>query len=71
MAFKPIVTYKKGSLITPVEKTGAFLIPINHPNNVRGQHVSNESLVHTSPVVHHDISTGVVETQNTYYVPED
>lgn len=66
---KPIVLYdvEKGGII-PAEPDGvsrSYVYPIDHPS----PEVSNAGFVWTSPVVAHDITSGVFETRNTIYKP--
>ena len=80
---KRIVHYRKSMGATAIweEEVGGkvhnglvggncFLYPIDHPNHVPGQHVSNTKRARTSTVVAVDIESGMVETLNTIYLPE-
>lgn len=52
----------------PVQEVGERVIlhPINHPDTIN---VSNTTTVITSKVVSWNKETGVIETQNTVYIP--
>lgn len=67
---KKIVRYTPDNSLIKLERirTGypAFLFPVDHP----GPHVTNTTLVRTSPVLRVDVDTGEIETENTIYVPE-
>lgn len=66
---KPTVHYTPGSLFFLTVGASCYLDPVDHPNHVEGQHVTNTKTVRTSTVVAYDESTGRVETRNTIYVP--
>lgn len=57
--------YSKGVMQHP--SGGVILWPVDHPDS---DHVSNESYVLTSKILHFDEESGIIETQNTTYVPD-
>ena len=65
---KPIVLYKAGITHIPDVGSCAIVEPINHPNHVKGQQVSNTKPVITSPIVRIG-AWGEFETENTIYRP--
>lgn len=67
MTCKPVVRYRGQA---SVFAHCAFLIPTDHPNHLDGHSVSNINVVKTSRVLAHDPSTGLIETANTIYMPE-
>jgi len=64
---KPTVHYRG---VPYVVANHAWLTPIDHPNHVEGQDVSNMKNVRTSTVLSYDTVTGRIETLNTVYMPE-
>lgn len=64
---KPVVRYRGEAMVIHGH---AFLLPVDHPNHLEGQYVSNEATVRTSQVIDHDPKTGRIETKNTIYVPD-
>lgn len=67
MATKPTVLYRGEA---HVSSSGAWLMPVDHPNHLEGHDVSNREPVRTSKVLSHDETTGRIETANTIYMPE-
>jgi len=63
---KPIVHYKGKATVF---RDRAHLTPVNHPNHVLGQFVTNTGPVLTSRVHSHDKKSGRIETLNTVYMP--
>lgn len=65
---KKTVKYIPGTVLNAEVIVGqpCILFPINHDNGL----VSNKKFARTTPVVDYDINTGVVETENTIYVPD-
>lgn len=63
---KKVVRYHAGSQIVLGMGKPAFCKPIDHPDKAR---VSNTTTVMTSPVVAYDEASGVIETENTLYMP--
>jgi hypothetical protein len=45
---------------------GVILKPLDHPDS---ENVSNTCPVRTSAVINWDKETGIIETQNTIYIP--
>jgi hypothetical protein len=67
MQTKPIVRYSH-FIRPPVVGESCVLYPLDHPDVYR---VSNTTWAMTSPVVSFDADSGVIETQNTLYHPEE
>jgi len=62
---KPIVHY----IGEAIKYQGrAVLMPVDHPNHLKGHDVSNEEVVTTSLVLSWE--DGRIETKNTVYVPQ-
>jgi len=66
-AVKPIVKYRGQAVPYLVF---AILCPLDHPNRLEGQDVSNGRTARTSRVLSWR-KDGVIETVNTIYVPEE
>jgi len=63
---KKEVTYDYSKGVLQHDSGGVLLWPMDHPDK---EHVSNQSYVLTSKVLHLDVETGIVETLNTVYKP--
>lgn len=68
MTEKKRVTYDYARGVMEHSSGGVILWPVDHPDS---EHVSNESYILTTPVLHFDEDSATIETQNTVYVPNE
>ena len=67
MTDKKVVHYDRNKPVLQGPSNCVLIWPIDHPDT---EWVSNASYVLTSPVVDIDLESGIIETENTIYKPQ-